>query len=298
MTSQAHALPTIILIHEAWHTPVFYGHLIDVLHAANFNVACPHLPTCKPDPNNTAAYADDSSLIYSITFDLASEGHDILLLMHGLYGGILGTDIAGSLTKSLRTASGQPGGIVGLVYLAAAMPDAGHSWTDILSTCAPADRFTIPPTLAHANGTAALMEPSTALFAADAGAMETEHWCEHLVPCSARIADVHVDVAEPAWAACRSTYVVCAEDRLLPEAAQRAMVRAARAKGALVDVEVLPQAGHEVQIREPDRVVIALIAAAVKVREDAGDVGEEEIVGNVMDGAESPRLGRSATLPM
>lgn len=41
------SLPTVALVHGAWHTPANYQRYIDVLRARGFTVHCPHLPSCS-----------------------------------------------------------------------------------------------------------------------------------------------------------------------------------------------------------------------------------------------------------
>ena len=253
-------LPTILLIHEAWHTPTLYSTLLDRLNTVGFTVACPQLSTCSIDPTNTARFADDVNQIYSIAFDLVGGGHDILVLMHGIYGGILGTEACGTLTKASRAAAGQNGGVVGLVYLAASVPQAGDSW----STIAGAQDFT--PLLQNSDAGGLLNSPDKILFN-DLGVNECQHWCDHMVRFSAKVADVYVDPStQLAWQSCRSTYIVCGRDRLLPETAQRKMFKAAVGNGAVMDQEHLPHRGHSPIISAPGEVVRVVLAAAVKAR--------------------------------
>jgi pimeloyl-ACP methyl ester carboxylesterase len=125
--SSTPTLPTILIIHDAWHTPTHYSRLIDQLHAAGFDVACPQLLTSSAETNNTSTFNDDTTLIYAMAFDLASDGRNILVLAHG-YGGFLATEICGELSKKQRVAAGQNGGIVGIVYMAAWLPQQGASF--------------------------------------------------------------------------------------------------------------------------------------------------------------------------
>lgn len=111
---------TVLIIHDAWHTPVHYSSFIDQL-SSHCQVACPQLLSCNSESNNTSGFHDDCALIYQLCFDLACEGRDIVVFMHG-YGGFIGTEILCDLGKRQREAFGQTGGIVNLVYFASWLP--------------------------------------------------------------------------------------------------------------------------------------------------------------------------------
>jgi dienelactone hydrolase len=119
-------LPTIVIIHDAWHTPTHYSKLVDLLTAQGFEVACPQLLTCTTEASNTCSFNDDVNLLYPLVFDLASEGKNIICLMHG-YGGYIGTEILGDLSASPRAQQGLAGGIVHMVWISSPLPDTGIS---------------------------------------------------------------------------------------------------------------------------------------------------------------------------
>lgn len=119
-------LPTIVIIHDAWHTPTHYSKMIDLLSAQGFEVACPQLLSCSSEQNNTSSFNDDVNLLYPLIFDIASDGKDIICVLHG-YGGYIGTEILGDLTATQRAQNGLPGGVVHIVWISAVMPDTGVS---------------------------------------------------------------------------------------------------------------------------------------------------------------------------
>jgi len=119
-------LPTIVIIHDAWHTPTHYSKLIDLLCAEGFEVACPLLPSCSLEVNSTYSFNDDVSLIYQLVFDLVSEGKSVICVMHG-YGGYIGTEILGELCSRQRAMTSRSGSVVHLVWISAVMPGKGVS---------------------------------------------------------------------------------------------------------------------------------------------------------------------------
>jgi len=119
-------LPTIVIIHDAWHTPTHYSKLIDLLCAEGLEVACPSLPSCSSEADSTYSFNDDVSLMYQLVFDLVSEGKSVICVMHG-YGGYIGTEILGELCTGQRAKICRPGGVVHMVWISAVMPGKGVS---------------------------------------------------------------------------------------------------------------------------------------------------------------------------
>lgn len=123
-TSQT--LPTIVIFHDAWHTPIHYSKMIDLLSAQGFEVACPQLPSCSSEQNNTSSFNDDANFVYALVFDIASDAKNIICVMHG-YGGYVGTETLGDLSASQRAQNGLSGGVVHMVWISAVLPDTGVS---------------------------------------------------------------------------------------------------------------------------------------------------------------------------
>lgn len=120
-------LPTILLVHGAWHTPRAYEPLTRALEARNFKTICPLLPSCNPALPPTHSLAEDVSLIRSIATRLIEdEGQEVVAIAHS-YGGVVVTDALAGLGWAQKSKEGKNGGVVNLVYLAAFIPRAGQS---------------------------------------------------------------------------------------------------------------------------------------------------------------------------
>jgi len=119
-------LPTIVIIHDAWHTPTHYSKMIDLLSVEGFEVACPQLLSCSSEVNSRCSFNDDVSLMYQLVFDLVSDGKSVICVMHG-YGGYIGTEILSDLCASQRTKDGRSGGVVHMVWISAVLPGKGVS---------------------------------------------------------------------------------------------------------------------------------------------------------------------------
>lgn len=64
--------------------------------------------------------------MYPLVFDLASEGKNIICVMHG-YGGCIGTEILSDLSASQRAKNNMPGGVIHMIWISAVMPDSSMS---------------------------------------------------------------------------------------------------------------------------------------------------------------------------
>ena len=124
----ATALPTIVLVHGAWHTPAAYASFVSALRNRGFTVHCPLLPTCSGETPPIASLPDDVAAVRSTILPLVDAGERVLMVMHS-YGGAVGTDAAEGLYLPDRQAKGHPGGVIHLLYLCAyILPPGGSMW--------------------------------------------------------------------------------------------------------------------------------------------------------------------------
>jgi pimeloyl-ACP methyl ester carboxylesterase len=114
----ATSLPTIVLVHGAWHTPPIYQSYIDALKTEGFIVHCPRLPSCNGASPPNASLPEDVACVRDVVKPLVEAGERVLMILHS-YGGAVGTDAVEGLALSARKASGQSGGVIHLLYLCA-----------------------------------------------------------------------------------------------------------------------------------------------------------------------------------
>ncbi|KAL3444150.1 alpha/beta-hydrolase [Aspergillus insuetus] len=124
-------MSTIVLIPGAWHTPAHYSEFTTALRALGHEVHVPRLPSLNGARPPNADLETDSDLIRTYVESLASAGRLITVLMHS-YGGQVGTNALEGLGAKTRVAQGLPGGVVGLVYIAAAALTEGRSMRDFV----------------------------------------------------------------------------------------------------------------------------------------------------------------------
>jgi pimeloyl-ACP methyl ester carboxylesterase len=119
--------PTIVLIPGAWHSPLHYAPLIELLERARYDVVTERLPSVGSPKPREQSVAKDAAFIEKVLLKpLVDSGKDVLLLMHS-YGGCPGADAAKGYSKAERAAAGKKGGIVGLVFMCAFVANEGDS---------------------------------------------------------------------------------------------------------------------------------------------------------------------------
>ncbi len=126
---------TVLFVHGAWHTPLYFRPIIQELQFKGYSALAPHLPTCDavalsedPDMDMTA---DVKTVENEIRRRVLDEGRKVLLVTHS-YGGVVGTEaVAEELGRNLRLAEGKPGGVIGILYVSAFLIAPGTSLEDL-----------------------------------------------------------------------------------------------------------------------------------------------------------------------
>ena len=110
---------TIVAVPGSCHTPQHLTRLITQLQQADYPVVCKKLPSVDPPQHARPDMSDDVNFIQQqLLQPLVEKGADILLVCHS-YAGYPGGAAALGYSKKERTAMGQDGGIVGLVFISA-----------------------------------------------------------------------------------------------------------------------------------------------------------------------------------
>jgi pimeloyl-ACP methyl ester carboxylesterase len=110
-----HAVRNIVLVHGAWANGSSWSQVIPLLEARGFHVAAAQMPL-------TSLQDDDAAVERAI--DRITQAHPgpVLLVGHS-YGGVVIGDVPGNDSR-----------VVGLVYVAAFVPDTGQSAFSLLSS--------------------------------------------------------------------------------------------------------------------------------------------------------------------
>lgn len=190
-------MTTVVLVHGAWHGAWSWSALQAALDARGVAHVAVELPSVGDDP--ACDLRGDAEVLRSAVRDVDGP---VLLVGHS-YGGMVVTEAAAG-----------PEQVAGLVYLTAFVPDVGESLLDLV-TYGPLTW--IVPAGEGLLGVATGEEVE--LFYGDVAADDALAASLRLRPQAA------ASFAQPAsaagWRDVRSTYVVCTQDRCIPEDAQR-----------------------------------------------------------------------------
>jgi pimeloyl-ACP methyl ester carboxylesterase len=171
---------------------------------------------------------------------LAAQDGPAILVGHS-YGGAVITE-AGNDPK-----------VVGLVYIAAFVPDSGESVAALIKD--PPPGAPVPPILPPQDGYLLLDRSKfAASFAADVNGDTATFMADSQVPWG--LEALNGTISQPAWRTKPSWYLLSTEDRMIPPDAQRAMSK--RAGSTVVEVK----ASHAVYVSQPQAVVTIVEQAA------------------------------------
>jgi pimeloyl-ACP methyl ester carboxylesterase len=242
---QDQSQPTVVLVHGAWADGSSWNEVIKRLQAEGVQVTAP--------ANPLRGISIDSAYINSFLDQIPGP---VLAVAHS-YGGAVITNAATNANN-----------VVGLVYVAAFVPDEGETLADIASKsedsvinpalrplqyptgegAEPAVEFTIDPAEFHE------------VFAADLPAEQTSLMAATQRPLSGLPFSEPTGV--PAWKKLPSWAVVATGDKVIGTDAVRSM--AERAGATITDVE----GSHVIMMSQPQVVVDVILTALAAVSQD------------------------------
>lgn len=119
--------PVIAIIPGAWHSPIHYKVLIELLENQGYDVVSRRNPSCdSSDPNAQSVTSDALSIRSNLLLPSINAGREVIVAMHS-YGGCPGAAAARGLSKAELTARGRRGGIIGLLFICAFLAREGDS---------------------------------------------------------------------------------------------------------------------------------------------------------------------------
>ncbi|ADY67824.1 hydrolase [Agrobacterium tumefaciens] len=221
---------SVVLVHGAFVDASGWRQVYDTLSEEGYEVLVVQ--------NSAVTFDQDVERTKSV---IAEAKHPVVLVGHS-YGGAVITE-AGSEEQ-----------VLGLVYLAAFVPDVGESVFDLASQEVPGAEKA--PLLAPNDGFIKIdPQKFAAAFSADIDLAEAQFMAAAQRPWG--LEAVQGKITSAAWKAKPSFYLLAREDRMIPAQAQAAM--AARAGATVVEVS----SSHAVMLSQPKEVV-ALIRTAAK----------------------------------
>lgn len=116
--------PTIVLAAGAWQNTDCYESLRKEFAALGYDSVCRSPPSTTLAHGNTDLATDASFMRDTMIGPLLAEGKNVILLMHS-FGGVYGGASVRGLSTMERAEKGQKGGVIALVYMAAACVPSG-----------------------------------------------------------------------------------------------------------------------------------------------------------------------------
>ena len=115
---------TIVLVPAAWHLPVHYLDYIRQLRLAGFLTFSQRLPSCNTANPAAESVSRDADFVRQQLLLLINNGREVVLIVHSYSGGP-GAVAAKGLSAVERHAAGQPGGIIGMIFISAFIAKEG-----------------------------------------------------------------------------------------------------------------------------------------------------------------------------
>ena len=243
------ALPTIVLVHGAWHSSACWNKLIPLLSQRGY--PCKTVGLATVDDAGTATTADDTARIRTALLAAIEEDEVIILVLHS-QAGKPGCAAAAGLGEEARKAVGKTGGVRRLACISAVMA-AEEEHGEVIRMLDDPFYWTISP-----EGTVSNVIDGAHRFYNDMPGEEAEYWAKQLRGSTWPAAPA--DAA--AWREIPVVYMLCENDNALKPAIQEAIVGDLRGKGAKIDVQRV-DSSHSPFLSMPEVVAEFIVKAAV-----------------------------------
>ncbi|KAJ5273481.1 hypothetical protein N7478_008606 [Penicillium angulare] len=251
------SLPSIVLVHGAWHTPPNYRSYVDALQKQGFEVHCPRLPTCSGVSPPTASLPEDIAYVREIIKSLVNNGQRVLMIFHS-YGGAVGGSAVEGLSIAERKAAGKPGGVIHLLNLCGYLLRANTSVFDVIREAGYQDLVEdYMPTAP--DGLCSVTDPATGFFSGRASQEIVDEALNAVVKFP--IQAFHDVVTGYAWKTIPTTYIRTLQDGGVPTVYQDIMLGKAQEDGISLKVKTF-DADHSLFITEQEEMVKAAVDAA------------------------------------
>lgn len=106
--------PTIVLVPGVWHKPLIYTDVASHLKKHDYPTVLLPLPSAGAIPPHQD-FTEDVTAIRDCLTSLVNKGKDVVLVVHS-YTGIPGSKACESLSKKERSAKGETGGVIRIVF--------------------------------------------------------------------------------------------------------------------------------------------------------------------------------------
>lgn len=110
------ALPTIVLVPGAWHTPQCFDALRKILESHGFPTESVSHPSIGAEPPTKTVDDDVDHLRQTLSKLINKDGKSVVLIGHS-YGGSVISNASEGFSQVMRAQQGKEGGISLLIYL-------------------------------------------------------------------------------------------------------------------------------------------------------------------------------------
>lgn len=260
------SLPTLVLLHGAWHTPSCWDTVITTLTSKGYKCLAPELLYCnteKPIESMLPVITQVQDLIAAET----TQGNDVVLINHS-FGGFAGSSAVKGYTKKDPSSLSheKSGHVLGLINVPAFMPASNTSLFDIMVPSNSNSDSNTDSTqhrrnsLANAEGWWELTRDPASLFYNDLSPSDAQKWTSQLVNFSAD-APASREGVYAGWLDVPVWYLLCTLDNAMPIAQQEGIVQKCRDAGADITTRRI-EAGHSPMLSQPG-VLVGVVEDAV-----------------------------------
>ncbi|KAF6833637.1 hypothetical protein CMUS01_06484 [Colletotrichum musicola] len=123
--------PSILIVPGAWQLPSAFQPFATELAGADFSASVVALPTVGGTTTPLATLSDDVAAVRTELDKLVSDGKEVVVYSHS-YGGVVASNAVEGYDVASRSAAGNAGGVVSIVYASAFMLPKGNSLLDLL----------------------------------------------------------------------------------------------------------------------------------------------------------------------
>lgn len=122
------SLPHIILLHGAWHSPVYFAKVTSLLQDQLYVVHAQQSPSTGVPPSWTppSNLSQDIAATRALLDYAIGDGNDVIVISHSWGGAIAGSALVG-YSKAERAEKGVKGGVIKSGYMCAFMLEEGVS---------------------------------------------------------------------------------------------------------------------------------------------------------------------------
>ncbi|EMD00542.1 hypothetical protein BAUCODRAFT_173198 [Baudoinia panamericana UAMH 10762] len=227
--------PTLMLVHEAFHTPAHLNKLTEELRAMSLKVLCPQLPSSM-DAQEPQGLESDAAALFDCARSEIETSTNVVVVMFG-YGAIPGVVAAQRLNQHSLDVP-YAGEVTKLVYVSGMVLQQAESFMTTLR----------PPWVMPADDDTCSVSMPGQIFYQDCSLESAREAAECLRPQSmSSLQSVASDTGQPDVP---SLYILCELDRAIPAGIQRGFVRVLQEQKEQADVMSL-QTGHSPFLSRP-----------------------------------------------